>query len=107
MDMTVSVASPLFEVKKQNRNITQKQLFKSGMDMGSDMIGTMCETLILAFFGTSITTILVVVSYGTQMSQFLCSDYIAIEIAHSITGAVAVILTVPVTSALCTLIHTK
>lgn len=103
MDMTISVASPLFEMKKYKKEMTVKELFRSGMDMGSDMIGTMCETLILAFSGTGITTLLVVVSYGTQIDQFLSSDYIVIEIAHSLTGAVAVILTVPLTSLLCAL----
>lgn len=101
MDMTISVAAPLFEIKKQKPDIKPMEVFLSGMNMGSDMIGTMCETLILAFFGTAITTILVVVSYGTNLNQFLSSDYIAIEIAHSIVGAIAVIVTVPVTSALC------
>ena len=77
------------------------------MKIGSDMIGTMCETLILAFVGSAVTALLVLISYGTQLQQLLSSDYIAIELLHSITGSVAVILVVPITAILTALFTTK
>lgn len=52
MDVGMSIASSLYEVKALNPQITKSQLFKSGINIGKDMIGTMCNTLILAFTGS-------------------------------------------------------
>lgn len=98
MDITMSVAAALHELHLQKPDMNAKHLFRSGMSIGHDMIGTMCETLVLAFTGTAITTLLVLISYGVQFQQLISSDYIAIEIVHAITGSIAVILAVPLTS---------
>ncbi len=100
MDMTMSIASSLYEIKQVSPQVTKGQLMKSGMVIGQDMIGTMCETLILAFVGTALTTMLVLVSYGIQFDQLLSSDYIAIELIHAVTGSMAVVLSVPTTALL-------
>jgi uncharacterized membrane protein len=74
------------------------------MVIGRDMIGTMCQTLVLAFVGSSFATLLVLISYGTQFDQFLSSDYIAVEIVHAVAGSLAVIFAVPITAGLCALL---
>ena len=104
MDMTMSVASSLFEMRHVHPEMTGKELFVSGMTIGKDMIGTMCETLILAFAGTGITSLLVMISYGVTVNQLLSSDYVAIELMHSLTGSLAVILSVPITAAITAVI---
>ena len=98
MDMTVSVASSLFEIKQIHPAMLFRAIFSSGMNIGKDMIGTMSATLILAFTGTAITTLLVLISYGASMDQLLSSDYFTIEVAHAITGSIAIIFTVPITA---------
>lgn len=98
MDMTVSVASSLFEIKQIHPAMSLRAIFSSGMNIGKDMIGTMSATLILAFTGTAITTLLVLISYGASIDQLLSSDYFTIEVAHAITGSIAIIFTVPITA---------
>lgn len=98
MDMTMSVAAPLYEIKEQKPKISSIELYRTGIRIGKDLVGTMCETLVLAFAGTAILSLLVFRSYGTTMNQLMNSDYIAIEVAQSLTGSVAVILAVPVTA---------
>ena len=100
MDMTMSVASALFEMKEIHPEMYMTEVFRSGISIGQDMIGTMCETLILAFAGSSITALLVMIAYGAQFNQILSSDYVAIELIHSLTGSMAVILSVPITAGL-------
>ena len=107
MDMTMSIASSLYEMKQVSPGVTKGQLVKSGMAIGRDMIGTMCETLILAFVGTALTTMLVLVSYGIQFDQLLSSDYIAIELLHAVTGSMAVVLSVPATALLSGMFFAK
>lgn len=98
MDVAVSLLSALWELKRQGTQ-DGSQLFRSGMNIGKDMIGTMSNTLIFAFAGNALATMLSLTAYGVQSAQLLNSDYIALEIAQGLCGTGAVILTVPIASA--------
>ena len=100
MDVGVSIVSSLYEVKRANLSQSPKELFRAGMNIGKDMIGTMSNTLILAFTGTSLTTMLLLTAFGYQPSQLLNSDYLAIELVRGISSTFAVIMTVPIASAM-------
>ncbi|MBR5279053.1 MAG: YibE/F family protein [Clostridia bacterium] len=100
MDVAVSLGASLSEIKDLNPGITSKELFKSGMNIGRDMIGTMTNTLILAFAGGAVATMLILISYGVQFHQLLSSNFIALELATGIAGSAAVVLTVPISSAI-------
>ena len=73
-----------------------KELFLSGIEMGKDMIGTMTNTLILAFIGSAFITLLVFLSYQVQFNQLF---NLTIEIAQGICGTFGIVITVPVASA--------
>lgn len=98
LDMTMGVTSALFEMRQIHPAITQRDLFRAGMEMGQDMTGTMCTTLILAFAGGAVTMLLSLLTYGTQTFQLLNSDYLTLEVFQSLVGSVAVILAVPLAS---------
>ena len=101
MDVGVSIVSALYEVKRANPAQSRKELFTAGMNIGKDMIGTMSNTLILAFTGTSLTTMLLLMAFGYQPAQLINSDYLTLEIVRGISSTFAVIMTVPVSSAIC------
>ncbi len=105
MDTAMSVASSLFELAATKPDIKKTELYRSGINIGRDMIGTMCQTLVLAFTGSSVATLLVVISYGTSVNQFLSSDFLVTEVLQSLIGSFAVILTVPITAMLCSRLH--
>ena len=98
LDMTMGITSALFEMRQVHPTITQRELFHAGMEMGQDMTGTMCTTLILAFAGGAITTLLSLLTYGTAPFQLLNSDYLTLEVFQSLVGSLAVILSVPLAS---------
>ncbi|MDO4596526.1 MAG: YibE/F family protein [Coriobacteriaceae bacterium] len=98
MDMCMSVASSLFEMKRLHQEMTGAQVVKSGMAIGQDMIGTMCMTLILAFAGAAVLELLVLIAYGAQFESLIASDYVAQELLQSLIGGVAVVLAVPLTA---------
>ncbi len=106
-DTAMSVASALWELYTADKKLSYRKLLKSGMNIGSDMIGTMCQTLVLAFTGGSLAAILVTVAYGTSLNQFLSSDFFALEVLRALTGSVAVVLCVPITSILCAVIFKR
>lgn len=95
MDIAISVASSIQEIYISNQDLTSKMLFKSGINIGRDMMGTMANTLILAFTGTSLNMLILIYSYNMNFNQIFNSNTIAIEIIQAISGSFAVIFTVP------------
>ena len=98
MDVAMSVSSALHEIQFNSQDIGWKELFKSGMNIGRDMIGTMSNTLILAYVGSSVNLLMIIYAYSYQMHQVMNMYSIAIEIMSGIAGTMGIILTVPFTS---------
>lgn len=107
MDVSMSVASTLNEIYEKNPNLNKKELFKSGINVGRDMMGTMSNTLILAFTGGSINTLIFSYAYCMQYNQIINMYSIGIEIMKGISGSIAVILTVPLVSLISSILLTK
>lgn len=77
------------------------------MNIGRDMIGTMSNTLILAFVGSSLNTIMIIYAYSYQMHQILNLYSIGIEIMRGIAGTMGIILTVPFTSLIASMLFSR
>lgn len=104
MDTSMSIVSALHEVYEQNPSISRKQIFRSGMNIGRDAMGTMANTLILAFVGSAFNLLILFQIYEYPLIQILNSDMIVIEILQGIAGSVGIITTTPLVSALCAVI---
>lgn len=98
MDVGMSISSSIEEIYKANNSLTVRELFNSGMNVGRDVMGTMVNTLILAYTGTSIPMLLLFMAYNTSMTQIINMDIIATEIVRSLSGSIGLILTIPITA---------
>jgi len=98
MDVSMSISSALEEVHQANPELSSRQLFRSGMNIGRDMAGTMTNTLILAFLGSSFTLTIYLYSLGLSFYQLFSSAYAAIEIISGISSSIGMILTIPLTA---------
>ena len=98
MDVSMRISSALEEVHQANPELTARQLFRSGMNIGRDMAGTMTNTLILAFLGSGFTLIIYLYSLGLSFYQLSASAYAAIEIISGISSSIGMILTIPLTA---------
>lgn len=107
MDVAMSIASSIHELHKVNKTLSVKELFQSGMNIGKDAMGTMTNTLILAFTGSSLNLLLMIYSYGIPYSQLINTDTIAIEIIKSIAGSIGIVLTVPFVAYISSYIEKK
>ena len=96
MDTAVSIASTVNEIFETNKSLSVKQLFKSGMNVGRDIIGTMSNTLILVYLGSSLT--LVLLSSNIDMNKFFNLNQVATEILSALTGSIAILFCVPITA---------
>lgn len=99
MNVAMSVSSALTEITENSPGISRKDLFKSGMQIGRDMIGTMSNTLILAYVGSSVNTLIIIYAYQYSAHQVFGMYSIGIEIMQSLSGTLGIILTVPFVSA--------
>ena len=100
MDVAMSIASALHELRTHNPELSPLSLFRSGMNSGRDAMGTMANTLILAFAGASLNMLVLFQVYGYPMIQIINSDTMAIELIQSVAGSVGIILTVPMVALL-------
>ena len=99
MDVAMSISSALEEVHAADPSLGFKRLFRSGMNIGQDMVGTMTNTLILAFLGSSFVFILYIYSMGLSHYQLFSSAYLSIEVISGISSSVGMILAIPLTAA--------
>lgn len=105
MDVAMSISSAQSELKAVNPNLTRKELWKSGMNIGRDMVGTMTNTLILAILGSGTVLILYLYSLGLTWYQLMASSYIGIEVISSVSSAIGVILAVPLTNLVGSIVY--
>ena len=100
MDVAMSISSAICELKTVNPGLGRKDLWRSGMNIGRDMVGTMTNTLILAFLGSGFVLMMYLYSLGLSYNQLMSSSYMGVEVLSGISSAIGVILAVPVTTAL-------
>jgi uncharacterized membrane protein len=98
MDIGISVSSTINEIYENNPTMTKKQLFTSGIKVGRDIIGTMANTLILAFTGGSLSVLILNYAYNLPYLQIINSYSLGIEIMQGISGSLGVVLTAPLVS---------
>ena len=98
MDVAMSLSSALSEVHAADPAMDTKALFRSGMNIGRDMVGTMTNTLILAFLGSGLVLTLYIYTLGLSSHQLLSSAYLSIEVLTAVSSSIGVILSVPITA---------
>lgn len=99
-DVAVSIASGVAEIRKANPKLNIKKLFHSGMIIGRDHMGAVANTLIFAYAGASLSTLLLYNQYGGSWLKFLNFDIVSDEILRSLSGTIGLVLTVPITAIL-------
>lgn len=109
MDVAVSLSASLLEVyekaKEKDKNI--KSLMKSGLTIGRDMMGTMSNTLVMAYIGSSLSTTLLLVIYSGSLIELLNREMIIVELLQIIVGSFGLLLTIPFTSLICSFIYCR
>ena len=100
MDVAMSIASAAWELREHNDGLSRRELFRSGMNIGRDAMGTMANTLILAFAGSSFNLLILIQIYDIPFLQLANTDFLCIEILQSVAGSMGILLTVPLVAAI-------
>ena len=98
MDIGMSIASAMYEMKKLNPEIPPSKLIASGLNIGKDVMGTMSNTLILAYTGSSVPLLLLFMAYETPLIKIINLDMITTEIVRALVGSIGLIVAIPITA---------
>lgn len=107
MDVSMSVASAIEEVKRVNPVLTMMELIRSGMNVGRDIMGIMANTLILAYTGSSVSLLLIFMAYQDSLTLIMNLDMIASEIVRALSGSIGMIMVVPLTALIAGLLFSN
>ncbi len=107
MDVAMSISSALQEIAETGDNITSKQLIKSGLTIGRDIMGTMANTLILAYIGSSLSIVVLFVAYSNSMLDLMNMEMIIVEMLQAIAGSLGILMTIPLTTLICSVLYKK
>lgn len=107
MDVAISIASSLNEISEQNPEISMHKLLKSGLTIGRDIMGTMTNTLILAYIGGTLSMVLLLISNTSSLVYMTNTEMIAVEIMQALIGSLGILLTLPLTSIISAYMLTK
>lgn len=105
MDVAISIASALNELKEAAPHMDFKDLLKSGMNIGQDIMGTMINTLILAYLGSSLPIVILITQI--QPTYLFNMELMVKELILSIVGSIGLVLTIPFTALIASYLYTK
>ncbi len=97
-DVTMSVASAAAKLVEHQPEVSSRELYKSALDVGRDIMGTMANTLILAYVGSAIPLLLIFASYSPHWLKIINLDLIATELVRGMTGSIGLIISIPLTA---------
>lgn len=98
MDVAMDITSSLFEIHRKIPDISFWHLVQSGFNIGRDIMGTMANTLILAYIGSSLTTVLLYASYQASLEQLLNRELIIVELLQALSGSIGILCTIPISA---------
>jgi len=103
-DVTIGQASATFELKRANPVLNWEQLFRHGMVIGRDHIASMVNTLMMAYVGAALPLFLLLASSSASLAQTLNREFLAEEIIRTLVGSTGLILAVPITSLIASIV---
>lgn len=103
-DVTIGQASATFELKRANPRLSWQGLFRHGMVIGRDHIASMVNTLMMAYIGAALPLFLLLTISNAPLAQMLNREFLAEEIIRTLVGSLGLILAVPITSLIASVV---
>ncbi|AMG19002.1 YibE/F-like protein [Staphylococcus saprophyticus] len=104
IDLAITISSPMYELSETNPNLTQKELFHSGMRVGREILATSANTIYLAYFGGQLTLFFWFFKLNYSFGHIINSKIFAQEFISIILGGIAVAISIPITAWLTALL---
>jgi uncharacterized membrane protein len=103
-DVTITQSSAVWEIRAVAPTMGRAQVFASGMRIGRDHIASTIYTIVFAYAGTALAVLLVLQLYGLPVGDLLTTEEINEEIIRTLASSIGLVLAVPLTTAIATLV---
>ena len=107
MDVAMDISTSLNEIRQHNPEVGRMELIKSGFNIGRDVMGTMANTLVLAYIGCDLATTLLLAAYNVGTVELMNMEMIIDEFLNALAGSFGILMTLPLTSFICSLVYVK
>ncbi|MFC1637379.1 YibE/F family protein [Candidatus Margulisiibacteriota bacterium] len=107
MDVGMSIASAIDEIRKVHPEANFQNLFNAGMNVGRDVMGTMSNTLILAYTGSALPLLLLLIANNMSFSKILNMEMIAAEAVRALAGSIGLVLCIPITALVSAVMYSR
>ena len=112
VDGAIEVSSSMEEIRRANPNIPTWRLIASGMNVGTDILGTMVNTLVFAYLGARLLLVLAVAAPNVDLFQsppveLMSVGVVAAEIVRLLAGTLGLVLAIPMTALVAAFWHSK
>ena len=107
-DIAVSQVSIVIQLKQAQPKLSTKELYSRALGVGKDHVASLVNTLVLAYAGASLPLFLLFSTANTQpLWVTLNGENIAEEIIRTLVGSIALVVTVPISTALAAIAADK
>lgn len=98
MDVAMDIAASQNELIEKRPDMNRGELIRSGFSIAYPVIGTMTTTLLFAYSGSFLFTLMIFMSKGNPMEHIININYIAAEIMYTLVGSFGLVLVAPATA---------
>lgn len=98
IDLAITISSSMYELNETNPNLSQHQLFQSGMRVGREILATSTNTIYLAYFGGQLTLFFWFFKLNYSFGHIINSKIFAQEFISILFGGIAVAISIPITA---------
>ena len=102
VDSSIAISSALYEVYDNNKNLSKKDLFLSGMNIGRDILCTTNNTLMFAFLGEFMTLLIWFYKGNYSFLEIVNAKTFVSEMIKILFSAVGCIIVIPITAYITT-----
>ena len=97
-DTSIAISSALYEVYENNKHLSQKELYKSGLSIGKDILCTTTNTLLFAFLGDFMTLVIWFYKGNYPILDVINAKVFASEVIRILFSAIGCVIIIPITS---------
>jgi uncharacterized membrane protein len=98
MDIAMDVSASMKEIVEKKPEISEKELIKSGFNVGSAVIGTMTTTLLLAYSGGYLTLLMLFMTKNSSFLRIINLKIVSAEIMRTLIGSIGLVIVAPITA---------
>jgi len=98
MDIAMDVAASMKEIVEKKPDISEKDLVKSGFNVGSAVIGTMTTTLLLAYSGGYLTLLMLFMTKNSSFLRIINLKVVSAEVMRTLIGSIGLVIVAPITA---------